>query len=316
MSADVGDPSERADLQPTARVDPPARVARCGAELVELSERYYCGVFRGSIILVALASLFALALLPTRKSVPSTLPPLTVVLAALLVALAPLAVRHSTRLYRLMRRHPRTELALVGAAAALAAYPLRSELWWSACGLLMLLATMAPLWRAMAYCLTVLLTNLTAHVVAGDLTTAPPVSIIGLWIGLVFWTLTFGILSERLAALTLHFNTRETKLPVAPTRVHAWVEEEPPASSPSADDGPKSDLTPPADASDGWSDLTARQLQVVALLADGLRYRDIAQCLSISERQVQRHISNASTATRGREHRRACCGRRRCRPCA
>lgn len=39
--------------------------------------------------------------------------------------------------------------------------------------------------------------------------------------------------------------------------------------------------------------LSARQSQVVVLLADGLRYRDIAACLSISERQVQRHVGEA-----------------------
>ncbi|MGI8801002.1 MAG: response regulator transcription factor, partial [Solirubrobacteraceae bacterium] len=39
--------------------------------------------------------------------------------------------------------------------------------------------------------------------------------------------------------------------------------------------------------------LTARQLQVVALLADGQRYGDIAACLSISAGQVHRHVARA-----------------------
>jgi DNA-binding CsgD family transcriptional regulator len=43
----------------------------------------------------------------------------------------------------------------------------------------------------------------------------------------------------------------------------------------------------------GTGHLTTRQLQVVALLAEGHRHRDIAARLSISERQVQRHIRNA-----------------------
>jgi DNA-binding CsgD family transcriptional regulator len=43
--------------------------------------------------------------------------------------------------------------------------------------------------------------------------------------------------------------------------------------------------------------LTARQLQVVALLADGLRYREAAACMSISPRQVQRHVANAVART-------------------
>lgn len=38
---------------------------------------------------------------------------------------------------------------------------------------------------------------------------------------------------------------------------------------------------------------TARQLEVVDLLARGLRYREVASRLSISEGQVQRHVSHA-----------------------
>jgi DNA-binding NarL/FixJ family response regulator len=36
-----------------------------------------------------------------------------------------------------------------------------------------------------------------------------------------------------------------------------------------------------------------RQSQVISLLAHGLRYDQVAACLAISERQVQRHVSNA-----------------------
>jgi DNA-binding CsgD family transcriptional regulator len=44
------------------------------------------------------------------------------------------------------------------------------------------------------------------------------------------------------------------------------------------------------------SALTSRQLQVVALLADGLRYGEVGAYLDISEQQVQRHMRNAITA--------------------
>jgi DNA-binding NarL/FixJ family response regulator len=39
--------------------------------------------------------------------------------------------------------------------------------------------------------------------------------------------------------------------------------------------------------------LTPRQLRVVGLLANGLRYRDVAEMLAISERQVRRHVVRA-----------------------
>ena len=39
--------------------------------------------------------------------------------------------------------------------------------------------------------------------------------------------------------------------------------------------------------------LTARQCEVLALLAAGLRYAEVADRLSISARQVQRHAAQA-----------------------
>lgn len=284
------------DLLPTLHTGAPIVVARSGAELVEVSERYYTGVFSGAIVLVALSALFALALLPTRKSVPSTLPPVTIVLAVLLVLSAPVTLRRSTMLYQLLRRQPALELVLVVAAAALVAYPLRSELWWPSCGLLMLLATLAPLPRALGYCLTVLLANLAAHILAGDIEHAPAVSIIGLWIGLVFWTLMFGIVNDRLAAFALRVNSRREEPPPDPVRVRAQVlPDSPPSTKPAPDHDCHVRARSGASTAAALAGLTARQLQVVALLTDGLRYRDIAQCLSISERQVQRHVSNAMT---------------------
>lgn len=44
-------------------------------------------------------------------------------------------------------------------------------------------------------------------------------------------------------------------------------------------------------------DLTPRQLEVLELLADGLRYCEVAERLSISARQVQRHAAQAVERT-------------------
>ena len=41
------------------------------------------------------------------------------------------------------------------------------------------------------------------------------------------------------------------------------------------------------------ADLTGRQLEVLELLATGLRYSEVAVRLSISTRQVQRHAAQA-----------------------
>lgn len=270
-----------------------ADLVRCGAELVELSERFYRGVFIGAVIFVSLASIAALALLPTRNSVGSDGPPVTVALAVLLIAVAPLAISRALPLYRLLRREPRLELVVLMLATALLVYPLRSELWWPACGLLMLLAVIAPLRRALIYCLAALLANVAAHVVAGDLTEAPPVAIIGLWIGLVFWTATFGLITDRLAATILRLNVSAPLQTPGPIRVTAWSPDLASAQSNAAHDPAVATTEKETPMTAGTGRLTGRQLQVVALLADGLRYRDIAACLSVSERQVQRHVSNA-----------------------
>jgi DNA-binding CsgD family transcriptional regulator len=208
-----------------------------------------------------------------------------------LVLAAPLAAWRSQSVYRRLRRDPRLEALPVLLSAAMIAYPLRSELWWPACALLMLVAIVAPLTRTLAYCLLVLLVNLAAHALSGDLDETPAVAIIGLWIGFFFWSLTAGVFSDRIAAYLL-------RLDVA--RALARPRAAPPAASPPPrEEEPRNErqalalAAPEPQAAEELERLTARQLQVVALLADGLRYQEVAACLSISSRQVQRHVAQA-----------------------
>jgi DNA-binding CsgD family transcriptional regulator len=280
-----------------ARAPLPAGLVRCGAELVELSERFYRGVFVGTVVFVGLAAIAALALLSLRRS-DAGFGSITVVVTALLAALAPVAVWHAAALYRVLRNRQEAQLALVLLAAAIVMYPLRSELWWPSCALLMLLATLVPLRRVLEYCLVVLLANLAAHAAAGDLTETPPVTIIGLWVGYVFWSSAFAIFIDRLAAHVLRLNTLTR--PRRPPPLRFSMSE--PSSARAA--GIAGLSAAPSSARDATADapqaaaaamrhLTARQLQVVALLADGLRYDEVAECLAISVRQVQRHVTNA-----------------------
>jgi DNA-binding CsgD family transcriptional regulator len=186
-------------------------------------------------------------------------------------------------------------------AAALVASPqMSSELWWPSRAILMALALVTSLRRTLAYCLVVLGTNLAGHLVAADLGDTHAVTIIGLWIGYPLWLLAITILTDRLVSHVLRVN-------VAPARAAG---SEPPRRVPVSDPEPARAPAPRAAevvvASAGNDEapraapsavttrrLTARQLQVVALLADGLRQREVAACLSISERQVQRHIADA-----------------------
>jgi DNA-binding CsgD family transcriptional regulator len=167
----------------------------------------------------------------------------------------------------------------------------------------MTLALVVPLRRMLAYCLVVLGANLAGHLIAADLADVHAVDIIGLWIGYPLWLTAIAIVTDRLAAYVLRVNVTRSADPPRepPRRVSAWRPEPAPARATGAaevvvatagnGDGP---ATPAAESAAGSiRRLTARQTQVAALLADGLRYREVAACLSISERQVQRHIAEA-----------------------
>lgn len=286
-------PSNRhAGAPAVARPERGASLVHRGAELVELSERFYAGAFVGGIVFVGLAGVAALGLLPLRQS-EARYDSVTVVITALLVAATPLAVARAGALYRVLRRREPTHLVIVAVAAALVVSPLRSELWWPSCALLMLLATLAPLRRILGYCVVVLLANLAAHVVAGDIGTTPPVTIIGLWVGYVFWSSSSALFVELLAAHVLRLNTHQTPSLLPPLKVDTTDRSDTQPRTDVARDAAPSRADVTRAAAPATTRLTARQLQVVVLLADGLRYDEVAACLAISVRQVGRHVSNA-----------------------
>ena len=302
-------------------------LVRCGAELVGLSERFYGGVFVGGVIFVGLAALVALAVLPFRHyALPGGALALAVLATGLLVVAAPFAIWQAEALYRILRRRQSAQVGLLLVATLLIAYPIRrSELWWPSCAIVMLLATVVPFRRALAYCVAVLAASFASHAAGGDLREMSAVAIIGLCIGLPFWTAIVSLSTDRLAAYLLRLNATRERRRRPPRRVAAWTT--PPPAKPAhttqdADattntdrhaDASSTRLILSADPTDTTTDaednkpttraigrkaatdrLTARQLQVVALLADGLRYREIAACLSISKRQVQRHVVQAA----------------------
>jgi DNA-binding CsgD family transcriptional regulator len=160
----------------------------------------------------------------------------------------------------------------------------------------MLLGIVAPMSRALAYCVVALIANLVAHVVGGDLDSASAVAVIGLWIGMPLLTVGSTLIVEQLAGQLVRLNARRCSPP--PACVTAWTH--PPKATPlrglvTVGQPPRSQQAAGArQASDlASSRLTARQVEVVALMADGLRYREIADCLAISVRQVQHHVSHA-----------------------
>jgi DNA-binding CsgD family transcriptional regulator len=201
-------------------------------------------------------------------------------------------------LYRALRRAPQLELPLALLAAVLVSVvsPLRNELWWPACAILMLLGVVAPPARALAYCFAALIANLVAHIAGDSLHRVPAVAVIGLWIGMPLFTAGSTLIVDQLARQLTRLNARRSSQP--PMRVAVWTNPpEPTAARGLLPPGRPSGHQQPSSARPASyrpsTRLTARQAEVVALLADGLRYREIADCLSISVRQVERHVSQA-----------------------
>lgn len=320
-------------------------LVRCGAEIVELSERFYRGIFLGITAFVGIAALIALVLLPLRAG--SGGPPVSgVILGSLVVLATPLALWRTERLYRALRRGLAAEVGVVLYAAALVAavFPLRSQLWWPSCTLLMLVAVVAPIRRGLAYCLTVLAINLLAHVLSGDIAHTPAVSIVGLWIGYIFWSLTVAAVTDQLAAHLVRLNSRDSSLQSRPRRVAIWSADRAASTGGHRSDDttnpPEDEPRPPARPTEPVSQtavvtrddvaedhvtpgpavvgttgpgplerLTARQLQLLALLADGLalpRRRD----LPVDLRRAGPTTRRARCRPAGGQQRRRARGRR------
>jgi DNA-binding CsgD family transcriptional regulator len=297
----------RPEVLPPHSASPTELVYR-GVELVALSERFYRMIFIGALGFVSVSTIAALAFLPLRSAARTAPVPVSTYAAAVgVLVLAGLAIWRAHDVYRLLRRMPELELVPVLIAALLlsVASPHRNELWWSACAILMALSLLLSLRRAIGYCLLVLLANLSAHLISGDLHTYAAIEIVGLWVGLPFWTALAAVVPDRMASHILRLNAFRTPPRRPPVTVKAWMTDdaagspdvrEPATTEPdpqSSSCGPSHERTTTSSATIARTCLTSRQLQVVALLADGYRYRAIAACLGISTGQVHRHVTNA-----------------------
>lgn len=290
-----------------------ATMLRAG-ELVALSERLRQVVFVGAVGFVGLSTTAALLALPLRDSAVDGVPPASAVASSVaLGVLVGVAMWRIADAYRALLRHPWLQLPLVAIAALLlsVASPLRNELWWPACAILMLLATFVPFSRAMGYCAVALAANLLAHVASGSIDDVATVDILGLWIGLPFWTALAAVVPDRLAYFLLRLNSSRTQVAERPpAHVRARAEDDGGARARSRSEAPESrDLTiatsghAPAQpavrqaSGDRTARLTRRQLQVVLLLSEGRRYTEIGECLGITAGQVHRHVVNAIVRT-------------------
>jgi DNA-binding CsgD family transcriptional regulator len=256
----------------------------CGPPAVgRPADRVSYAVFVATLGLVALATAAELAMLALSHPDRQRMPPLTAVLAGLLVIVfAGAALGHRREVFEALHARPELRLGPVLCAALLVSVvsPLPDELSWASCAILMALAPLGSVRRGLMYCLVVLLANLTACVAAGDLARPATAALLELWTGLPLWTAIATIVPSEL--------TGRLARPAQPPNDAP----EPIAPTPAAGDPP----TPPARVNPpppARPPLTARQLQVVSLVAAGHRYQAIAAELSISAGQVHRHVANA-----------------------
>lgn len=264
--------------------------------VVSLVEIVRLWIFRRSVALFMLVTLLSALLLPYRQAVSGGALTRASIVAGAVAAAAALVLAFSRAAYRLLSRSRVAQAvpALLAAALLSVVFPLHSQLWVPACGALCLLALFVSLREIVAIDLLVLLANLAAHAIAGDLGDVRPVAVIGLWVGIPFWTILFSVANERILDRILDLCLAQpAAVNVRGLRVGAWIARSRrglPARSVSSQE-----------AVDRVAErLTFEQKQVMVLLIGGFRNYEIATLLGIRwEEEVSRLISRAVKSVGG-----------------
>jgi DNA-binding CsgD family transcriptional regulator len=267
------------------------RLIRRPAELVELAELVYRGVFGAGLGVATLATLYAAsltALQPAGQRAAAG----AICCVLLLAQLA--AVRHRDRLYPLLRRRPWLVFvsALVIAASAWGAGPHNQQLFYVATILLGTLGATVSL-RVITLASLLAAAGLAApHIADGSWAIGEAVA--AALLPPLLW-----LVLEQLARFMLRLH--ETQAPPRPTglpRVRVRVEHPPSTSARPATASGRLRLTaalaqPSGDSRQDHPHLSARQLEVLLLCAEGLNHEQIAACLQIGAVQVGRHLRKA-----------------------
>jgi DNA-directed RNA polymerase specialized sigma24 family protein len=257
--------------------------------VVTLVELVRLWIFRRSLALFIFATLLSALLLPYRQAISGSALTRALVIAGGVAGAAAFMLAHSRASYKLLsgNRIARGALALLAAALVSVVFPLHSQLWVPACGALCLLALFVPLRRMVVIDLLVLLGNLAAHAIGGDLEDVRPVAVIGLWVGIPFWTILISIANERIVDHILGLCLEQPAPSAHPRHVDAWVArslEVLPARSASTQEA----IFRVADR------LTSRQKEAMLLLLVGWHSHEIAQRLMITPEEVSRLTSRAA----------------------
>lgn len=264
-----------------AATAPSACLIRSGADLVEVTEALYLQLFSVGLCSVIVGA--ALDLLDAAIDPRTPHPTVVVVLSLALCAAVAVALRCPTQVYRRLRSSEVSQAVPGLAGAALLLLGPYGPMWFAAMAMILVTAVLSSL-------RVTLLTAVSATAMYVARTIIPGAD---LFPSLDRFAAAFSLLVVGLGGhatiqwmagfvLRLHSFQFEAE-PVAPRRVSARVVAE---ASPTARPT-RSPRRPSANR------LTARQLEVAVLLRDGLRHSEIAECLSISARQVERHVREA-----------------------
>jgi DNA-binding CsgD family transcriptional regulator len=109
----------------------------------------------------------------------------------------------------------------------------------------------------------------------------------------------FWLILEQLVRFMLRLHQTNQPPPSRPERIRVWVERPPPPRDPLAastgtlQDDEAPDVSGVETPAVRGAELTARQLQVLLLCAEGRQHGEIGECLQIGAVQVGRHLQNA-----------------------
>jgi DNA-binding CsgD family transcriptional regulator len=262
--------------------------ARLGAEFVHLAEELYVRLARVGFAILLVGCGLALLFATLEHGAPGFATSLFVGVAALLGVAG---IARTARVYLWLRSRRLLEIApaALGAVAVLLDGP-DSPCWWIALPLLWIVAAVSSTSLAVGAAVVTAVAFLAGTLMGGQALMGPQdIGVLPAAVGLPAYTLIGRVLVDGFAALVLgrhRFIAEEQDNP-GPLRVAnldpAVVAET--AREPSRPAAPQSRRSA--------SRLTARQLEVTLLLRDGLRQTEIAACLGISVRQVERLIGAA-----------------------
>lgn len=262
--------------------------ARPGAELVHLAEELYVRLVRVGFACLLVGCGLTLWFATLERGAPgaTTLP---FVGGAGLLGVA--GVARPASVYRLLRSRRSVQVApaAFGALAVLLDGP-DSQCYWIALPLVWIVAAVSSTSLAVGAAVVTGLAFLVGTIVGGQTPLGPQYSgVLPTAVGIPAYTMVVRVLVDGFAGLVLRHELivearqqRPSALRVTNLAATAAAGTAHGSSRPAARRSPRS-----------ASRLTARQLQVALLLRDGLRQTEIAACLGISVRQVERLLGAA-----------------------